>query len=140
MCIDAQAVIGTAVAAVNHCLPGPHLPRLTRDIAAALNTMPLSSNERSRLAAALLSAPSEDMAMWQRMRQPLKSETPRPDGCSPNRAQARKNATLDHTAGMYLAARDMADTAAEITESRRSGTAWHGSEAAGSVTGSGLPG
>ena len=114
VCFNAQMVIGAAVDAVNCCLPGPHLSRPARDVLAALDTMPLSLNERSQIEATLVSATSADVAMWRRAWESTRSEGRRSD-CL---AQTRDKATLYHAESMFFDARDMADTATEIIESR----------------------
>ncbi len=53
VCVRALAVIEISLIAVNHSLPGPHLPKLALDVAGAIEAMPLRDTERAALQAAV---------------------------------------------------------------------------------------
>ena len=68
MCAAALEVIEVSLIAVNHSLPGPHLPKLALDVCGAVAAMPLSDAERASLQAALGGLDPRDVAVWRKVR------------------------------------------------------------------------
>lgn len=67
VCVRALAVIEISLIAVNHSLPGPHLPKLALDATGAIEAMPLGQAERAALQAAIGGVDPHDVALWRRV-------------------------------------------------------------------------
>ena len=66
-CKAAQVVLSLSLLAVNHALPGAHVPKITADMGAAIEAMPLRSGERLQICAAVGALDSADVALWRRV-------------------------------------------------------------------------
>ena len=109
-CKAAQAALSLSLLAVNHALPGPHLPKITVDMAAAIESMPLRSDERHRICAAVGALDPADVALWRRVcwdDADLTYET-----------WVSDKATPAHARDMVAAAYAAAEAAARIVQSR----------------------
>ena len=108
VCVRALAVIEISLIAVNHSLPGPHLPKLALDVTGAIEAMPLGDAERAALQAAIGGLDPHDVALWRKV-------------CWTDRDLIEERwvlemATLQHAYAMAQAAYDVADAAATIIE------------------------
>lgn len=110
VCVRALAVIEISLIAVNHSLPGSHLPKLALDVAGAIEAMPLRDTERDALQAAIGGLEAHDVARWRRV-------------CWSDEDLIAQRwvlemATPEHTHAMAQAACSVADAAAAIIEQR----------------------
>ena len=67
VCVRALAAIEISLIAVNHSLPGPHLPKLALDVGGAIEAMPLRDAERAALQAAIGGLDPHDVALWRKV-------------------------------------------------------------------------
>ena len=111
VCVAAVEVIEVSLIAVNHSLPGPHLPKLALDVAGAVAAMPLRDAERAAVQAALSGVDPHDVALWRKTRWSNED-----DPVSEPRVQ--EMATPHRTHSMAKAAYRVAEAAAGIVEQR----------------------
>lgn len=110
VCVRALAVIEISLIAVNHSLPGSHLPKLALDVAGAIEAMPLRDTERDTLQAAIGGLDPHDVARWRKV-------------CWSDEDLIAQRwvlemATPEHTHAMAQAANRIADAAATVIEQR----------------------
>ena len=114
MCATALEVIELSLIAVNHSLPGPHLPKVALDVRGAVAAMPLRDAERVSLQAALGGLDPRSVAVWRRARwsdEDLLAES-----------WVHAMSTLGHTHDMAQAAYSTTEAVTAIIEERLGGT------------------
>ena len=119
VCAAALEVIEVSLIAVNHSLPGPHLPKLALDVCGAVAAMPLRDAERASLQAALGGLDPRDVAVWRKVRWSDEDLLVEP--------WVHAMATPEHAHAMAQAAYSTAEAAAAIIEERL-GETWASKE------------
>ena len=110
LCVRALAVIEISLIAVNHSLPGFHLPKLALDVTGAIEAMPLHDAERAAFQVAVGGLDPHDVALWRKVcwgDEDLIEER-----------SVLELATPEHAREMAQAALYVADAAAAIIEQR----------------------